>query len=372
MRTLVFGAIASSLLLAGCAGNEHRARSEYEYVDAKSNPVFEVPEDLAKPPQRPDYNIPHVESTDETAIGDELDISAPIQVLTLVDGSLRPQGEERRASIEFDITRFEGGNSIDGIWQSLWNVLERNNIAARFWDKDGGVLVTDWFVADSEEAPSYFFGLEDYFLERSGHLEVRARYAFNLDVSRTGRTAKLSAVMVGFERYMDKVMERNRPTQVERDSFTVNVLNGVVKQYQQDMVVLQQEKTIEQQRAMALSLQVDQKGLASIVAAVPFDQAWQNAESLLEAAGFVIEDSDRIQATYFVNVPGNWNLNKLFSSETQEAGIESGSYKLFFGDRGDTTTISIFNDDNKPLGEKEVTKAYNSLLQALETLTAAE
>ncbi|MBW8192192.1 outer membrane protein assembly factor BamC [Neiella marina] len=368
MRTLVFGALAGSLLLAGCAGNENRARSDYEYVDAKSDPVFVVPEDLEAPPKRPDYHIPEIETTDETAIGENLVISAPIQVLTLVDGSLRPQGEDRRASIEFDITRYESENPIDGIWKSLWNVLERNDIAARFWDKEEGVLVTDWFVADSEEAPSYFFGIEDYFIERTGKLEVRARYAFNLDVSRTGRTAKLSAVMVGFERYLDKTMERNRPTQVERDNFTVNVLNGVVKQYQNDMIALKQEKTIEQQRAMALSMQVDQKGLASIVAAVPFDQAWENAESLLEAAGFVVEDRERMQATYYVTVPGNWNLNHLFS-ETKEVGIKSGDYKLFFGDRGDTTTISIFNDDNKPLKEEDVAKAYESLQQALKSLT---
>ncbi|MBD1391200.1 outer membrane protein assembly factor BamC [Neiella sp. HB171785] len=369
MNKLVFGAVAAGIMLAGCTGNDYRARSDFEYLEEQSNPEFQVPEDLTAPPKRADYYIPPVQETEETAYGADLAISAPIQVLTLVDGSLRPQGDDRRASIEFDITSVDGDNPVDGIWNSLWGLIQKRGIAARFWDKDGGILVTDWFVAHRDEDPNYFFGLEDYFMDRRGDLEVRARYAFNLEVGRTGRTAKLSAAMVGFERYFDNQLERDKPTQVERDNFTVNVLNGVVKQYQQDMQLQRQEKSLEQQRAMALSLQVDQKGLASIVAAVPFDQAWQNAESLLEAAGFIVEDKDRTQATYFVNVPSNWSFRKLFVTDDEEMGIESGDYKLFFGDRGQTTTISIFNDDNKPLSEEEVSKAYHSLREALERMT---
>ncbi|MCM2679286.1 outer membrane protein assembly factor BamC [Echinimonas agarilytica] len=358
-------AIPAAFVLVGCAGNDDRARSDYKYLEEQQSTPLMVPDGMEMPLQRSEYAIPKVKDNPENVVGEDLVITAPVQVLTLVDGSIRPQ-DGRRASIEFDVLDQNGADQSDQVWESLWNYLRNNQIQGRFWDKEGGTLVTDWFVADSQADPAYFWGLEDYFMDRRGDLEVKARYVFNLELSKSGRTAKLSAAMVGFERYLDSDLERSTPTSVERDNFTVNFLNGAVFQYQKDVAYQQRERVKQERRALALSLQTDEKGNTSVIAAVPFEQAWDHMFDVLTQAGFVVEDRDKNQATYFVNVPGSWSFSNLFSTDDGVLELESGDYKLFFGDRGKTTSISIFDDDNKPLSSKKVTKAYNALKASLD------
>ena len=365
-RNLICAVIASILTVA-CAGNTNQARSDFEYLDESLKPVYRVPEGVQMPSQYPDYDIPKVEQRDDNVLGQDVLISAPIQVLTIVDGSMKPQGEERRASIEFDVSSKVGENPVNGIWESLSNYLERSGLTYQSWDKEQGVLITDWVSVKKESDPEYFFGLEDYILGQSEETEVRARYSFNLDLSRSGRAAKLSADMTNFEQYVNGKLTRSVPNQIERDNFTVNLLNQVVKQYQNDIVARREDKIKKRTQSLALSYQVDRKDLASINVSVPFDQAWDSMESVFEQAGMEVVDRDRIQATYFVDIEGDWNVLGLFGSNSDTLDIESGEYKVFLGDRGDMTSITIFNDDNKPVNKADMSKIYNVLKSVIDS-----
>ena len=357
-------ATIASVLLAGCASSDDQARSDFNYLNEKSLPPLKIPDGLDKPRQYSDFQVPQVAPSREAMLGAELSIVAPAQVLTLVDGSIRPQGGER-ASIEFDVGLQSGESPVEQIWQSIRRYLTERNVTISDWNEQENVLVTDWFISQQDNDPSYFFGLEDYLMERRGDLTIHSRYVFHVIMSPTGRTARLSANMSGFKRYFDDRLDRDIPTAVERDNFTVNVLNGVVMQYQQDVFALRAQQSQAERQALSLSFQKDDKGNASIVIAAPFEQVWPHITNVLTVAGFDVDDKDKLQATYFVSVPSHWFSGLLGRENDSGLEMESGDYKFLFGDRRETTTLTIFDDDNKPISAEQVEKAFNALTLAL-------
>ena len=349
--------------LAGCAGGGERARSNYEYLKEKNRAPLKIPAGMDQPNRYKDFQIPQVKRTEAMSMGSELVISAPAQVLTLVDGSIRPQ-DGNRASIEFDVTARAGDAPAEQIWASIHRYLKNNDVQVQRWEKDRGLLLTDWYVSHQEDDPSYFFGLEDYLMERRGDLEARARYLFQVSLSPSGRTAKLSASMEAFERYLDNKLERSQPTALERDNFTVNFLNAVVMQYQKDVTSIRMDKSKAKRRALSLSLNTDEYGNGSIGIAYPFEQTWPHIGPLLKQAGFELEDQDKSQATYYVTVPSRW-LSGLFGLGSAELDMDSGDYKILVADKGNASELSFYDSENQPVKAGQVEKAYNALKLAL-------
>lgn len=345
--------------LAACSGSVSQPKGDTQYIEQQQQAEFIVPEGLDKPQTRTTYEVPEVANGDSAFIGRKMNILPPDQVLTLVKGSLLPKGT-RKAQIQFESPQSDWDIRTQ-VWHALWQYLQDKGISARFWDKQGGVLITDWFTHYFDEDPSPFFGLEDYFFERRGDIEVKTRYYFGLDVDEAGRSAQLYAGMIGYEERVDGQLTKTAPDQVDRENMTVQFLNGAIAIYDREAKVLEHELARKEYKQIPLQFE-QRSGSPLIVAQAPFEVVWPRMKNALELANFSVKDTDKSLGTYYVDYDEGFTFLGLFGRDKVSVeGLDEDKYEVLLGDRGDKTTINLFDEDNKPISPALLKQVYEAL-----------
>lgn len=345
--------------LAACAENVTQPKGDFSYLDQQSQEAFTVPEGLNTPRRNSTFHVPEIINPDSEFVGSNMNILPPDQVLTLAKGSLLPKGT-RKAIIQFESPQADWDIRTQ-VWSALWQYLKDRDINARFWDKQGGVLMTDWFTHYFDEDPSTFFGLEDYFFERRGDIEIKTRYYFGLDVDETGRSAQLYAGMIGYEESIDGKLVKTEPNQVDRENMTVQFLNGAIEIYDREAQALQRDLARKQYKQ--IELQFEQRaGSPLIIAEAPFEVVWGRMENALELANFSVTDRDKSLGTYYVDYDEGFTFLGLFGRDKVVVeGLDEDNYEVQLGDRGEKTTINLFNDKNKPIRPAELKQVFEAL-----------
>ena len=146
---LVSGLIGLGLL-AGCSSELARkqANQDFDYQDAKlvTRP-FTVPAGLEAPQFANEFKVPPLSSATQSApVADEVDVRAPIQLLTLVPGS---RAEAQGDNMVLWFTARSVNQHVDNdVWRQLIGFLDRRGIAISDLNIQARTLDTDWFYAD--------------------------------------------------------------------------------------------------------------------------------------------------------------------------------------------------------------------------------
>ncbi|TCI05492.1 outer membrane protein assembly factor BamC [Corallincola luteus] len=357
-------ALSSVSVLIGCTSAEDRrtASGNYDYLNVMPSRGLAIPEGLNAPATNEEYAIDDLESA-SAAYGRELDIRAPAQVLPLVEGSNVKNSGGGKVSIDFSLEE-DGGSVRDEVWRVLWEYFYEKGIRARFWDKDGGVLITEWFHSDVKLSDENTLFDTLTFSEKEIH--IRQRYLFSLDVNERGDKATLTALLLGHEETLNNRKVGDTLSNIDKRRYTVSLLNGAIGHYEFKKRVLAHEQEQQKFKPITLAVGKDASGLPAFIASAGFERTWARLALVISDLGFTIEDRNKSLGTYYVRYLGSQTLWQSIWGDGIEIDIPKEQYQILLGDLGNSTSITLLSIENRPVGEERLAEIYDALKDAME------
>ena len=343
-------------LLAGCSSELERkqANHDFDYQDAKlvTRP-FTVPAGLQTPPFSNDFKVPPLSSAAQSApVGGDIDVRAPIQLLTLVPGSrVEAQGDY---SVLWFTARSVNQHVDNDIWRQLLGFLDRRGIAISDLNIQARTVDTDWFYADERLDPWTPAA------EEADKLQGHQRYRFTITSDAVRHRTGLTSQLLAHEAFREGDRDDTPLTQFDQRRYAGYMLNQVVADYDRQ---LRAGEIRPLTARAAMTLGVDDNGLTAWLVDAPFSTTWQRLITLLpklnfeitskpESKGLIIVDYDEPDADF-------WKEHDL-----EPFGLDSGTYHLQLGEYKGKTSITLFDEDKKPVPASVVSKMYLGLSKA--------
>lgn len=349
--------------LGGCASEQERRQAEgsFDYLTTVPGKPLQLPEGLTAPQAGERYAIPPVRS--RGAVGQAVNILPPPQLLAVAEGSSVVDGIDRYA------VRFEATDPQDDLrelaWYRLWEFFADAGLKGRFWDREQGVVITDWHTVDYSEKQSIWSRLNPFANEPASDL-TRQRFLFQLDVASNGRSATLSASLLEFERVLNGQTQKALSPE-QRRSYVVGILNEAVAWYEYRQRLTARSDGDGRQQ-IHLGLGQDAAGLPIFVADAGFNRTWQSLAMALERLGFEIEDRDKTKGSFTVNYEGSVPFWRSMFGAEDELPLERDKFQIMVGElASQRTSITILDEENRPLSQEVAAKVHPVLERALAT-----
>ncbi|MBQ1782431.1 MAG: outer membrane protein assembly factor BamC [Gammaproteobacteria bacterium] len=349
--------------VAGCASDEERRQAEggFDYLELRTSKPLVVPPGLTPVAVGERYNIPVTKS--RGGVGGAVSILPPPQLIPLAEGSSVVEGLDRYA-VRFEITEGQG-NLRDTTWYTLWEYFADAGLQGRFWDREQGVVITDWHTVDLSEKKSLWSRLNP-FGDKARQELIRQRFLFTLDIASHGRSATLGASLLEFERELDGQRQSGLSPE-ERRVYVVGLLNEAVAWYEYKQRLIAADSG-SQGQLITLGLGKDGSGVPIFVADANFNRTWASLTDALERLGFVIEDRDKTKGTFFVLYEGSASFWSSMFGADDELPLEREKFQVMVGElTNDRTSITILDDENRPLSDEVAAKVHPVLARELAT-----
>lgn len=363
MITARHWALVVIFALAGCASEQERRQAEgsFDYLTTVPGKTLQLPEGMKGPATGERYTIPPAHS--RGAIGQAVDVLPPPQLLAVAEGSSVVDGIDRYA-VRFDAIE-QSGDMRDLAWYTLWEFFADAGLKGRFWDRDQGVVITDWHSIDYSEKQSIWSRLNPFIAEPTSDI-TRQRFLFQLDVASNGRSATLSASLLEFERLLNgKSQHALSPEQ--RRAYVVGVLNEAVAWYEYKQRLLTRSDGDGRQQ-IHLGFGQDASGMPLFVADAGFNRTWQSLATALERLGFAIDDHDKTKGSFSVSYEGSVSFWRSMFGAQDELPLKRTKYQIMVGELAtQRTSITILDEDNRPLKQEVAAKVHPVLERALAT-----
>ena len=354
--TLLTCLVGMSALL-GCSSPRERreANTDFDYLDAKlvTRP-FTVPAPLQSPAYSKDFVIPpQAKGSNGAAMGDEVDVRPPVQVLAMVPGS---RSETSGNNITLWFTARSVTNNVDNeVWSYLLGYMTRRGISIRDFNTQARTMDTDLFYATENLAPWSEVAKKND--ETMVHQSYRFRLQSDPVMHRTGLTAEL----VQHEAFLEGEDRDDTPlTMFERRRYSAKMLNQIVTDYDQQM---NRKVSTGNNARMAMTLGVDDNGLTAWLVDGTFDQTWQQLLTLLPKLKFEISSTHESKGLIIVKYDEP-NSDFWKAQDIEPFGLDSGTYRLQLGEYKGKTSITLFDEDKKPVPTSVVSKMYIGLSKA--------
>lgn len=363
LYTRFLAAIALLVAIAGCASEESRRQAEgsFDYLQAKATKPIVAPEGLKAPPTGNRYAIPEIHS--RGGIGGAISVLPPPQVIPLAEGSSVVDGLDRYA-VRFELTEGKG-DLRDSAWFTLWEFFADAGLQGRFWDRQQGVVMTDWHTVDLSEKPSLWTRINP-FGDKPRNEIVRQRFLFTLDIASHGRSATLGATLLDFNREVNGTPQ-NALTPEERRAYVVGLLNEAVSWYEYKQRLTAHESA-DSGKLLTVGLLKDGSGLPIFVVDAGFNRTWASLADALERLGFAIDDRDKTKGTFFVKYEGSVSFWRSIFGADDELPLERKKFQILVGELANNrTSITILDEDNRPLSDSEAAKVHPVLARELAT-----
>ena len=313
------GLIAFALSACSSDTDYHKtARGGVDYLETPQLKPWLIPEGTSFEPYI-DYEIPIAEFSG--AVGNEIDIRSPQQVLALIPGA-QIEYEEKRIHLLL-VEKSEA----DAIWQIGIEMLQEKNI--EILNQTETVLETgriEWMTEDDEEVVGSRYRLTQ--IEKSNRYGIAIEL---LELDKMEQQAKISA------------LEETR-----YNVFAANLITATYDQQEQDKKELQAGKI---GGAISFYMGTDRSGLPIIIARSTYDESWLHLPELLVRMGFEIDDQNQSQGTieseYTILDEEFWT-----SIGLAPLNIEEEDYIFLLGDLGNRTSINITDMKGAPVDEQ--------------------
>ncbi|MGL4205276.1 MAG: outer membrane protein assembly factor BamC [Aeromonadaceae bacterium] len=343
-------------LLAGCGSVAERkqANHDFEYLDAKLvTKPFQIPAGLQTPPYGSEYKIPPLAAAVSNGpVGDAVDVRSPVQILNLVPGS-RAETSGNNVTLWFT-ARSVTQNVDNEVWNQLVGFLTRRGIVVANLDPVARTLDTDWFYATARLTPWSEAAKEN------DETQVHQRYRFQLKTDPALHRTGLTAELLSHEAYIDGDKDESPLTIFERRRYSGLMLNQVAVDYDKQLRIGQVQ--VVNGRA-AMSLGVDDNGLTAWLVDAPFEATWQRLITMLPKLNFEITSKTQSKGLIVVDYdePDSdfWKAHDI-----EPFGLDSGTYRLQLGEFKGKTSITLFDEDKKPVPTSVVSKMFIGLSKA--------
>lgn len=351
---LVAGSLVT-LMLVGCSSEADRRQADrgFDYLDVK--PVtkpFVVPSGLDSPGFVTEYRIPALAAgVANSPLGADVDVRTPMQVFPLVPGS-RAEPDGKGMTLWF--TARSVTQQIDNdIWNEVIGFLRRRGIAIEDMNVANRSLDTGWFYANTRLAPWTDKSADDE------EIQVHQRYRFVIKSDKERHRTGLAAQLLSHE-YGENGDDMPVLTAFDQQRFSALMLNQVAIDYDQQLragVINQDSNRLQ------MSLGVDDNGLTAWLVDASFETAWNRINTLLPQLNF--EVTTKTQSKGLIVVDYDEPDSDFWKAKDIEPfGLDSGTYRLQFGEYKGKTSITLFDEDKKPVPSSVVSKMFLGLSKA--------
>lgn len=364
-------ALTAVALLSGCASSDpKRAEGDFEYLEDAQQHTLAIPEGLQRPIAMDELKIPQPSDASQPT-GEALDIRPPAQIIPLAEGMLAAETSER---VEVTIEASSYSEHLrDEIWQYLWESLIERGINGEYWDKQSGLIVTDWFDTEIVAEKGTFDWLTRWFRSKAPTQTVRQRYSLSFDVPAHGRTARLKVAQLGFQLLSDgEQLDYQQPV-AERRRAATDFMNETLAYYDYKQRLAKAKLQSARSRGIQLALGKDNNGLPSFIADADFEYVWSRIPLVFAELGMQIKDRHKSSGTYEVNYTGTESFWASIWGDDNRLDIDYGIYTVLLGVKGQATTITILTEKNQPIREAYVPKVFevfSELMADIENITA--
>ncbi|WP_345011697.1 outer membrane protein assembly factor BamC [Pseudaeromonas paramecii] len=357
---LLLGMVGAGML-AGCGSMAERkqANRDFDYRDVKLSPApFKVPQNLTAPAFANDYVIPPLKAEATAgAVGPEVDVRPPAQLLNIVPGSRAETGKQ-------DVTMWYTARAADQkieseIWSMLFNFLASRGVAVANLDLQNRVLESDWITSNSM--------ITAWDPDADEEFQLRQRYRFTIVNDASRHRAGLNVQLIAHEAYVDGDRDTTPLTDLERRRYCVRALNQVSLYVDKQLKARQQQVA---QQGLGLRLGFDGNGQPAWIAQSNFDTTWKRVLQVLPQLGFTVQNTQ--QALGLIEV----KYNDPSADEWKKKGLtpfqlDSGKYRVQLGEmEPKKTAITLLDEDKKLVNSNVISQIYITLSQALDPQAA--
>ncbi|UXI01902.1 outer membrane protein assembly factor BamC [Photobacterium sp. TY1-4] len=306
--------------LAGCSGGaeqRRQANQDFNYLNTKPLQSWNVPAG-AQLSQVDDYRIPV--QTFPGALGREVDIRPPQQVLTLIPGTRvvnDSQGVTLVLAKQADQAK---------LWRMTQNVLTERNVP--LLSQSENRIETDWVSWEQSD--------ED--------VVVSSRY--RIETSEVNNQPTYRIILTDWREGTTDI-----PVSASnKERYSILMTNLMMARYDLQERELARQRAQELVKQIPISMGKDRSGLPVIIARAPYNVFWERLPSLLTQLGFTVEGRNRSQGIVDVEfrAPDDEFWTELGTLPIQ---LNNRSYRLQLGDLGNRTSINVTNTDGKPVTE---------------------
>lgn len=344
-----------SLILGGCSSEMDRriADNGFGYLEVTpTNKTLVVPKGLDTPVETTDYRIPPLANgRKNTPLGADVDVRSPAQVFPVVPGS---KAETDGQNITLWFTARSVTQQIDNdIWNEVIGFLNRRGIAIQDTDVATRSLDTGWFYGDTQLNP----WTEQS--DKDDQIQVHQRYRFMIKSDKERHRTGLTAQLLSHE-YGENGSDMPELTSFDHQRFAALMLNQVAMDYDKQ---LRAGVVSKESNRLQMTLGVDDNGLTAWLVDASFETTWDRVIALLPQLNFEI--NSKTQSKGLIEVDYDEPNSDFWKAKDLEPfGLDSGTYRLQFGEYKGKTSITLFDENKKPVPSSVVSKMFLGLSKA--------
>jgi len=303
--------LASSVLLAACAGNILPESKKIDYKSAGKLPSLEVPPDLTQPTRDERYAVPDIAPRGTATFSEYAGERRAGETTT--SPVVLPGVERMRIERAGSQRWLVAGGTPDKLWPSIKEFWQEIGFIVDLELPEAGVMETDWAENRAKLPQDIIRSTLGRVFDSLYSTAERDKFRTRLEPGPEPGTTEIYISHRGmYEVYVtegkDQTRWQPRPAEPELEAEMLRRLMvrlGAEESRAQAMIAA--GKTEERAR---LTRAADGAGVLTLLES--FDRGWRRVGLALDRVGFTVEDRDRSQGLYFVRYidPEAENRNK--------------------------------------------------------------
>ncbi|MCO4320486.1 outer membrane protein assembly factor BamC [Aliidiomarina quisquiliarum] len=345
MKAKLILPVCVALALSACSSQRNVAEGNFDYLDIKPVKNLEGTDQLKLQNPTNKYQVPVIAPATQPALGAEVGIRPPMQVIAAAPGSRIEEGL-RESRIYFDA--IDGvANLKDSIWGHLIQVVEAFD-TPYIADEEQGLIRLERFhhVVSSSRKSGFFNLLSNNRLEQASEQAIELR----LTMASHGRSGELEAKLIDPAFFVD-----NQPQKLPMNfirSFEADVLNDVSIAMER---TYRSDRAAFTQKVVAVSLGTTGTGNAAFTLSTDFNSVWVLLPEVFQKLNFVVDDLNQSEGMYYVSYEPfgkrRWYHALAFwkKSQTGDLNLKNGTEVTFGVDEVSGTVYLTPQIDGVPL-----------------------
>lgn len=359
LKVLVSG-LWFAVIATGCSTME---TEPVDYKNAKSLPPLEMPPDLLTPSLGPNA-LPLNESIEEARTFSEYNSG-------LQSNQSQPQNDAAAVLAKTEQVRLAKDGAIywlnvkgdtGPVWNAVKQFLQDNNFTLKREDSTLGVLETEW---TGSSTPPDSTAESSKSLDALHAASTRDRYIVHIE---SGAVAGSTDIYISHNG-MQQVALNGSTTWLPRPNEPVLELEmlkrlaiafGMPESQAKD---LGNDEKVESRATLVR----DNQNNFSLRVAEDFPRTWRRLTVVLDRLGVNVEDYDRSKGIFFIKGNGfakdeekGW-LTRLFGGDAEAKEDERKNFQLQLKEEGDTTIITVLDEDGKNDNSKSAEKLLENI-----------
>ncbi|HIF9078285.1 TPA: outer membrane protein assembly factor BamC [Photobacterium damselae] len=312
-KLAIAAVIVTTLTACSSADRRRQANNDFNYLDTQPLESWTQPEG-ARAFDTNVYAIPTQSFSGE--IGSQVDIRPPAEILNLIPGARSFHDQEGVTML------LPSSAEMNRLWNVTKQMITKRDV--KLLSDTTNEIKTDWVSWTDEEKDAKISSRFDI-------VRSPAENSFRIKLAAMQQDGKDVAIT---------------PAIQARSSITVaNIVSVAYDQQLRDEAAARAQEMLKH---VPITMSTDNAGLPVIIARAPYNLFWDRLPTVLEQLGFSVEDKNESQGTMAVkySAPDDEYWEKL---GVQPINLDNDTYKIQVGDLGNRTSISVNDDDGKPV-----------------------